>query len=150
MYDWLMFLHVLVAMVWVGSLVALGIFAAHALRVGEGDAVVRFVGSLRIVGPFVLGPASLLVLVFGILMVVDSDAWTFEQTWVWLGIALIVAAYVAGAVLLGRSGTAAERAVKAGDHLQAARHLRRWSLGVWLILLLLVVATWDMVFKPGV
>jgi hypothetical protein len=37
MYDWLMFLHVLVAMVWVGSLVALGIFAAHALRVGEGD-----------------------------------------------------------------------------------------------------------------
>jgi hypothetical protein len=39
--------------------------------------------------------------------------------------------------------------VKAGDHAVAAGQLRRWVWGVALILLLLVVATWDMVFKPG-
>jgi hypothetical protein len=51
--------------------------------------------------------------------------------------------------VLGRSALAAERAVNAGDHAEAATQLRRWSWGIGLILVLLVVATWDMVFKPG-
>ena len=36
-----------------------------------------------------------------------------------------------------------------GQHHLAARQLNRWSWGMRLILLLLVVAAWDMVFKPG-
>ena len=52
-------------------------------------------------------------------------------------------------LFLSRSSRAAERAVAAGDHNQAARQLRRWAWGIGLIVLLLVVATWDMVFKPG-
>jgi uncharacterized membrane protein len=102
LYDWLLFLHIVAAMVWVGGLVALTAFGAHARRSRQREAVARFVGSLRVVGPFVLGPASALVIAFGIWLVIDSSAWDFGQSW-----------------------------------------------GVRLILLLLVVATWDMVFKPG-
>jgi hypothetical protein len=36
-----------------------------------------------------------------------------------------------------------------GDDAEVASQLRRWSWGIRLILVLLVVATWDMVFKPG-
>ena len=43
----------------------------------------------------------------------------------------------------------AQRASEAGDGAEAARDLRRWSWGILVILLLLLVATWDMVFKPG-
>jgi len=147
--DWLMFLHVLAAMVWVGGLVALNAFGVLALRAGDRDAVARFIGSFRAVGPFVLMPAAIAVLVFGVWMVLVDEAWTFEQTWIWLAVALLVAAVLVGAVFLSRAALAAQRAVDAGDLVQATRQLRRWSWGIRLIILLLVVATWDMVFKPG-
>jgi uncharacterized membrane protein len=149
LYDWLMFLHVLAAMVWVGGLVALAALGLNVLRTGDRDAIARFVASFRVVGPFVLMPAAVLVLVLGIWMVIDSAAWSFEQTWIWLALVLLAAAVLVGAVFLSRAALAAERAVSAGDHAQATQQLRRWSWGIRGILLLLVVATWAMVFKPG-
>jgi uncharacterized membrane protein len=148
-YDLLMFLHVLAAMVWLGGLVGLAAFGSYALRKGAPDSVARFLASSGVLGP-ILGPASLLVLGFGVWMVIDSGAWNFGQTWIWLGLALLGAAFLVGGVLVGGSSHAAQRAVDAGDHAQAMRHLRRWSWGIRLVLMLLVVATWDMVFKPGV
>ena len=149
LYDWLLFVHIVGAMVWVGGLVALAAFGTHALRSGDRETVARFVGSLRVVGPFVLAPSSSLVLAFGLWLVLDSSTSDFGQTWIWLALALVAAAVLVGALVLGRSALAAERAVKAGDHARAAKHMRTWSWGIRLILVLLVVATWDMVFKPG-
>jgi uncharacterized membrane protein len=149
LYDWLLFVHIVGAMVWVGGLVALAAFGTHALRSGDRETVARFVGSLRVVGPLVLAPSSALVIAVGIWMVIDSSAWDFGQTWIWLALALVAAAALIGALVLGRSALAAERAVKAGAHARAAKHMRTWSWGIRLILVLLVVATWDMVFKPG-
>jgi uncharacterized membrane protein len=149
LYEWLMFLHVLAAMVWVGGLVALLAFGRRTLREGDPGAVARFVGSLRVIGPALLAPAAGLVLVLGIWMVLDSDAWDFGQTWVWLGLAVLVAAALVGAIFLSRAGLAAERAVQAADTAEALRQLRLWSVGIGVIVALLVVATWDMVFKPG-
>jgi uncharacterized membrane protein len=149
LYDWLVFLHVLAAMVWVGGLAALAALGFNVLRTGDRDAIARFVASFRVVGPFVLMPAAVLVLVLGIWMVIDNAAWSFEQTWIWLALVLLAAAVLVGAVFLSRAALAAERAVNAGDHAQATQQLRRWSWGIRLILLLLVVATWAMVFKPG-
>src|SRR6266498_165675 len=78
--DWLMFLHVLAAMVWVGGLVALNAFGVLALRAGDRDAVARFIGSFRAVGPFVLMPAAIAVLVLGFLMVLVHEGCTFYQS----------------------------------------------------------------------
>jgi len=150
LYDWLLFVHVLAAMVWLGGLVTLTAFGMRARHSGDRDAVARFVGNLRVIGPAVLAPSALLVVAFGIWMVVKSPAWDFGQTWISFGLALFIAAVLIGAVYLSRTGLAAERAVKAGDHDEAARQLARWSWGIRLIVLLLVIATWDMVIKPGV
>ena len=149
LYDWLLFVHIVGAMVWVGGLVALAAFGTQALRSGDRETVARFVGSLRVVGPFVLAPSSALVIAVGIWMVIDSSAWDFGQTWIWLGLVLLAGAVLVGAAFLSRAALAAERALKAGDDAEAASQLRRWSWGIRLILVLLVVATWDMVFKPG-
>ena len=96
-----------------------------------------------------LAPAALTLLAFGIWMVADSVAWNFGQSWVGVGLALLIASVLVGAVFLGRTGIAAELAVEAGDHREAARQLGRWAWGIGVILLLLVAATWDMVVKPG-
>lgn len=149
LHDWLVFLHVLAAMLWIGGLAALNMLGLSAARRGGPDGVARFVASLRVVGPVVLGPSSLVVLGVGIWLVLDSSVSSFGQTWIWLALTLLAAAVLVGVLYLARAAQAAERAIEAGDHAGARRQLSRWSGGVWLILLLLVVATWDMVFKPG-
>jgi uncharacterized membrane protein len=149
LYDWLLFAHVFAAMVWVGGLVMLLVVGIRTRRDGDADAVARFVRGLRFLGPAVLAPAGVLLLVFGIWMVADSSAWSLGQTWVRIGLTLLIASVVVGAAYLSRTGVAAERAVAAGDHDEAARQLGRWAWGIGVILVLLVAATWDMVVKPA-
>jgi uncharacterized membrane protein len=149
LYDWLLFGHVVAAMVWVGGIAVLNVLAAQILRSGEPDAVSRVTGSLRVIGPVVLAPSVVALLAFGIWLVVDSEAWDFGQGWVRLGLALFAGAFVVGAVFQSRSAIAAQRAAAAGDAGEAARQLSRWAWGMRLILVLLLVATWDMVAKPG-
>jgi putative copper export protein len=146
LYDWLLFLHVLAAMVWLGGGVMLAVCAARVLRDPDQGAAGRFTASLRVTGPLVLAPATLAVLGLGIGLVLDTDAWDFGQLWVQLGLALFGAAFLIGAGWQSRTALAAARADDADE---ARRQLRRWSLGYRLIVLLLVAAAWDMTTKPG-
>jgi uncharacterized membrane protein len=149
LYDWLLFLHVLAAMIWVGGGAMLAVMAARVLRDPDPAAVGRFTGSLRVIGPLALAPATLAVLGLGIGLVVDGEAWDFGQRWVQLGLGLFAAAFLIGAVWQSRTALAATRAAAGEDDAEARRQLRRWSWGYRAIVLLLVVAAWDMTTKPG-
>jgi uncharacterized membrane protein len=149
LYEWLLFLHVLAAMVWLGGGVMLSALAARVLRDREPGAVGRFTDSLRVLGPLVLAPATIAVLGLGIGLVVDGEAWDFGQLWVQLGLGLFAAAFLIGAVWQSRTALAATRAAECGEDAEARRQLRRWSWGYRLIVLLLVAAAWDMTTKPG-
>jgi uncharacterized membrane protein len=63
LYDWLVFGHIVAAMVWVGGAVLLGVLAIQVLRDPEHGAVARFTANLRVVGPLVLAlfAAALLI-----------------------------------------------------------------------------------------
>ena len=147
--DWIHLLHIVASMIWVGGVVALSALALQIRRAGDADAVARFIGSLRVVGPAVFAPAPLVLLGTGIWSVTRSDAWSFDQTWVWLSLVLLGAAFVFGAAVQSRVAIDAERAAAAGQGEEAVRLLGRWTQGSLLILILLLVATWDMVAKPG-
>ena len=149
LYDWLLFGHVVAAMAWVGGGLVLGVLATQVVRSGDADAVARFVASLRRIGPLVLAPSTVAVIGLGVWMVLDSAAWDFAQFWVQLALGLFAAAFALGAAHQSRAAIGAERAVAAGDDRLALRQLARWSAGYWVIVALLVIAAWDMVFKPG-
>jgi uncharacterized membrane protein len=149
LYDWLKLAHVLAAMIWLGGLVTLVVLGVRARRSDDRDSVARFVGSLRVVGPAVLAPSAALAVALGIGLVLDSGAWDFGQAWVQVALGLVAAAILVGAVFLARTALAAERFVAAADHRAATRQLGRWSWGIAVVIVLLVVATWDMVVKPG-
>jgi uncharacterized membrane protein len=150
LYEWLLFLHVLAAMVWVGGLVLLVAVSALIVRSGDDDAVARFSAALPRIGPLVLAPSTIAVVSLGIGLVLDSHgAWRFGQGWIILALTLFAAAFLIGAAFLSRTAIALRRAIDSGDHALAARQLRRWAWGMRLILALLVVVTWDMVAKPA-
>jgi uncharacterized membrane protein len=149
LYDWFVLLHVLAAMFWLGGLTVLGAFAARILRAGDAEETARFLGALRVIGPLALAPAPIALVAAGLAMVGDSEAWDFGQTWVQLGLGLFAAAFLIGAAHQSRAAIAAERAAQRGDAAVAAAQLRRWAWGTALIVALIVLATWDMVFKPG-
>lgn len=148
-YDWLLFLHVLGAMVWLGGLAGLAFFGTLVQRSGDAVLVGRFVRSLRIAGPALLAPSAAAVVGFGIWLVLDSPAWSFDQTWLDVALGLLVLGVAVGAGFLARTALAAERAFAARDDALTLRLLRRWSWGIRAVLLILVAITWDMVMKPG-
>jgi uncharacterized membrane protein len=150
LYDWLLFGHIVAAMVWVGGAVLLGALVTGVLRGREPEAVTRFVANLRFIGPRVLAPATVAVFGLGLWLVLNSAAWDFGQLWVQLALALFAGAFLIGAAHQSRAALNAERAAARADWDEALRQLARWSWGYRLIVLLLVVATWDMVSKPGV
>jgi putative copper export protein len=149
LYDWLVFLHVLAAMVWLGGGVMLAVTATRVLRDPTPGGVARFSGNLRVVGPLVLAPATVAVLGLGVALVLDTEALDFGQLWVQLGLGLFVGAFLIGAGYQSRTALAASRAADRDDDTEARRQLRRWSWGYRLIVVLLIVATWDMTTKPG-
>jgi uncharacterized membrane protein len=149
LYDWLMFLHILAAMVWVGGALTVSLLAARVLRSRDAAAISQLIGNLQFIGPLVFAPAMAGVLAFGIWMVVDSSAWSFSQAWLVIALALFAAALLVGVVFQSRAAIGAKRAAETGDSQQAGRLLHRWIWGMRLIFLLLVIIAWDMSIKPG-
>jgi uncharacterized membrane protein len=149
LYEWLMFPHILAAMIWVGGALTVSLLAARVLRSGDAATTSQFIGNLQFVGPLVFAPAMAGVLAFGIWMVVDSSDWSFSQTWLVIALVLFAAALLVGAVFQSRAAIGAKRAAETGDDQQAGRLLRRWIWGMRLIFLILVAIAWDMSIKPG-
>jgi len=148
-YQWLLLGHVLAAMLWLGGLTALSVLAWRLLASGDADGTLRFAGALGTIGPIVFAPSVVAVVGFGVALVADSDVWDVGQTWIQLALALFAAVLIVGIAFQSRAGIGASRAAAAGDAGEARRQVRRWSLGNVAVLALLLVITWDMVFKPG-
>ncbi len=148
LYEWLKLAHIVAAMVWVGGGLMLVFVARRARASGDPDAIADFARSLSYLGPRVLAPAVIAVLVFGVSMVLVNAAWNFTQAWVLVAIGLFAVAFLIGAIYLSR---VALQLARAGEGESAARRalLDRWLAGYAVVLAILLVAVWDMVFKPG-
>jgi uncharacterized membrane protein len=150
-YPWLLLVHILAAMVWVGGSVVLNIQGSRARSSGDSAARVEFARSLAFVGPRVLAPAVIVIVIVGVWMVLAGAGWNFGQAWVLAGLALYVVALLIGIVYLGRIGIQLQRSMAeaAADTADARRLLDQWILGSRVVLLVLLITAWDMVFKPG-
>lgn len=148
---WLKFGHIVAAMVWIGGGLMLSLMGARARASRDPNAIGEFARTLSYFGPRVLTPAVLAVLVFGIWMVLENAAWDFAQGWILIALGLFVIAFFIGVIFLSRLGIALKRMAGAGESDSGAGRalLGRWLIGYRIVLLVLVAAVWDMVFKPG-
>jgi uncharacterized membrane protein len=98
-YQWYLMVHILMAVMWVGSDLAIQVFAARILRANDAGRLAAFSRDVEWIGTRLLTPASLLLVVFGFLLVSEAD-WGYPF-WVVFGIAVFAYSFLTGAFFLG-------------------------------------------------
>ena len=148
----LKFGHILGVMIWIGGGVMLSLIGIRTRQSEDAYYIREFSRTLSYVGLRVLMPAVIAVLVFGVLMVFAFSSWKFTQLWILLALGAFALAFVIGAVYLSRIALALDKLTASTDfNLDTACNLlSRWIVGYQIVLLILLFAVWDMVFKPGI
>ncbi|MEA2331386.1 MAG: hypothetical protein QOH58_1524 [Thermoleophilaceae bacterium] len=149
MYEFLLTVHVLAAVIWVGGAVTMHIFGRLATKEGPERELAFTQQSIRI-GNMVYAPLSVLLLIGGIFLV-DEVGYSYGDPWITLGFLGFLTSFAVGVGYYPRAArTYAELAVVEGPGSDAARAIYRRTATVNMvelsILLLVVVA---MTTKPG-
>lgn len=150
-YDTLKFVHVLAAIVWVGSGIFVQFEATKLRRANDPLRLAAFAKDIAFWGTRLFMPSSLIVLLVGISLVLYSPGIGVSDTWVWLGLVGYGATFVTGAFFIGptarKLAEMSEKLPPDDPTLQAAM-ARIFAISrIDQVVLILVVA--DMVFKPG-
>ena len=149
-YEFLLFGHLIAAMTWLGGDVMVQMFYLRA-RADGPVALAHFAKAVEWIGMRVTTPASLLVIVFGVLLVGEVDAYDFGQFWITAALAMFGLSFVVGAGFLGpetgRLGKLMDE--RPLDDPEISRRIGRLVVISRIELLLLVLIVLDMVLKPG-
>lgn len=149
MYNLLLFVHIVCAVIWVGGAFYAQLLAYRVTRSPDPSDLPKLARHIEYLGSRVFLPAALLLFVAGAAMTVQ--AWSFGQIWIAVSVALWVLSALLGAVYLGpRVKRAAELFETEGPTSQAGRALLdRLFLVSRLELIGFAVIIALMTFKPG-
>jgi uncharacterized membrane protein len=150
-YEFLLFVHIATAAIWVGGAAILQFFGLRAMRAPDPMRLVDLGGDIEWIGSRVLVPASALAVVSGVLLVIDSDVWGFSDDWIVLGIVLFAITFLAGALFFGpESGRLGKLAEAEGPTSPAVlAKLQRLLALTRADLMLLFLIIFDMTVKPS-
>lgn len=148
-YLVLVYVHVVAAIVWLGTGFSFHHRFAVLRRSGDNATLIALGREAEALGPRLFAPASGVVLLMGILMVAFGPYGA--EVWIWLALAGFALTFATGLSFIGpasaRVAEAAERdGVDAPTTVAAIRRLTVISRLDYLVLMLIVL---DMVFKPG-
>jgi uncharacterized membrane protein len=96
LYELLLFVHIGASIVWIGAGFLSLLLATTYDRESDEAAIKRFLHDQEWLAMRLFIPASLVVVIFGIALVIESDAWSFDQLWIVLGLIGYAATFVTG------------------------------------------------------
>ncbi len=102
-YTFFKSVHVITAVIWVGGAAMIQAYAFRILRTGDGRRQADFAKDTEIVGMRVFIPASLILFLAAIGMMVNLD-WSWTQNWIVLGVIAFGLSFALGAGFLGPEG----------------------------------------------
>lgn len=147
-YSLLLFVHISMAIVWIGGGFMMQLFGIRATMSADTARIAALGQDIEWIANRTFIPASLIAFVSGIALVVNSDFYGFGDDWIVIALALYATTFLAGLLYLGpESGRVgklqAERAPEAGVRTMRLIMLARLDL----VLLFLIV--YDMAVKPS-
>jgi hypothetical protein len=137
-------------MVWVGGDFMVQMFYLRAKAAGP-DAVGQFAAQIEWIGLRIITPTAFLVVIFGVLLVLDLDQYSFSQFWISAALAMYLVSFLVGLGFLGpESGRINQLSQQRGvEDPEVQRRIARILVVSRIELLLLVLIVIDMVLKPG-
>ena len=146
--DWLVAIHILSAVIWVGGSFTMQLFAIRAQGHGP-QAMAVFSKDTEIIGQRTFLPASLILLGTGIWLV-SRDVFTLDD-WVVYGLIVIGISIVTGAGFLGPESGRLGKLIdeRGGDDAEVQRRIKRMFLVSRIELVLLFSVVLVMALKPG-
>jgi uncharacterized membrane protein len=149
MYEVLLFVHVVCAIIWVGGAFFAQLLALRVERSTDPEDLPKFGRNVEALGMRVFLPASIVLFLAGAVMV--AQRWSFGDMWVSVSMGLWLLSVIAGAIYIGpRTKRIAQLFEAEGPTSTAARALLGKVFMVSrleLISFAIIVAL--MVFKPG-
>jgi uncharacterized membrane protein len=146
MRDGLLFLHIVGVAGWLGG----GVYALYtysALATMDPAAAGPALQRLKKVENRFFGPASGLVLLSGIGLILTSEAFGWSDTFVLIGLAAFVLSAILGATVGKKNSERLVEATSAGSGVTEA--LKSWRRGTVWDFLILGVVIWVMITKIG-
>lgn len=149
-YQWLLALHILFAVIWVGGVTTMQLLAVRGQHARDPDRMANLAGEIEWVGLHVYLPASVLALISGIALVLNGH-WGWAHFWILFGLFGILFSAIVGSTFLGPEAGRIKTLMQEqgpGAPVVQTRMARIFLVSrIELAILLLVVA--DMALKPG-
>jgi uncharacterized membrane protein len=145
--EFLLFVHVSLAVIWVGGSLMMQFFGIRASMSGDPSRFATLGADIKWIADRVFIPASLLAFLSGILLVVESDFYRFSDDWIVIGLALYATTFFSGILVLGPESARVGRLTADGSPEAGPRALRLMMLSR-LDLVVLFLMIYDMTVKP--
>ena len=94
-YEFLLFVHVTAAVIWLGGAFTFQMYGAVVRRGGDTDEIARFAGRAGVLGERMFVPASLVVILAGVGMMFEGN-WDWGQLWIVFALVTFAASFVTG------------------------------------------------------
>ena len=140
--DILLVLHIAGAGTWLGANVVQAVVPPSVARVGAAT-LAGWYRLSSVLAKRLYMPAAILILITGVLLVLQDDAYEFGSVFVTIGFGMIVVGALLGIFVFGPGGDAAADAVESGDQSAiraAVARITRWGLIDTLLLLFTITA----------
>jgi uncharacterized membrane protein len=150
LYEFLLFIHIAATIVWVGSGVFGIVLALGYDKDGDAAATERLLKDNERLALRLFVPSSLVVVLAGIALVIESEAWTFDQLWLVIGLVGFATTFCTGLFVLKPVGdrVAAQMKRDGGLTPQTLVAVQRLLVKARTDYLVLALVVFDMVIKP--
>ena len=150
MYEFLLTIHVLAAVIWVGGGIAMHILGRRVLRRNDPEEIYKFSAEVNLIGMRLYAPTSLILLVAGILLV-NEAGYEFSQLWITLAFIGWAFSFLVGIGYYGPQDKKLQALVKdkGENDPGVAQNVRQALMVNSFEILILVLVVIDMTVKPG-
>ena len=145
--QFLLFLHVTVAIIWVGGGLMMQFFGIRASMSGDPRRLAALGEDIEWIGQRVFIPSSLIAFLSGILLVVEIEGYGFGDDWIVIGLVLYAITFLTGLVFLGPESGRIGALMEQGSP-EAGPRAMRLIMVSRLDLVLLFLLVYDMTVKP--
>jgi uncharacterized membrane protein len=150
MYDLLLTIHVLAAVIWVGGGTAMHILSRRVLKRGDNEEIYRFSEDVNKIGLRLYAPTSIVLLIAGILLV-NEAGYDFGDLWITLAFLGWIFSFIVGVAYYGPQDKKLQKLVaeKGKNDPGVLQNVKQAIFVNQIELLVLFLIVIDMTTKPG-